>query len=444
MVSTRTSRRHRPPTARPSVAVVGSGVSGLTAAYLLQRRYDVTLYERDDRLGGHAHTHDVESSGGGTIPVDSGFIVHNERTYPWLTKLFAELGVTTRETEMSMSVSCRVCGLEYAGARGLRGLFAQRSAITDRRFLRMLPEITRFHRQARRLLHAPSLDDRSADSLSLGGFLTACGFSRFFTTHFMLPLVAAVWSSGAGDALRYPARYLFRFLDHHGMLRVHGSPTWRTVEGGSRSYVERAAKHLSAVRTSTPVRAITRHADGVELRTDTDSVEHADHLVVATHADQALALLTDPTPLESDLLGAFESTVNPTVLHTDARLLPGSTGARASWNYVLAGCTDLDDGGPGVTMTYYLNRLHRLGAEAGDTHYLVSLGSSGEIDPATVIATMRYEHPLYTARSVAAAQRAPELTTARTAYAGAWQGWGFHEDGCASGVRAAASLGVPW
>lgn len=426
---------------RASVAVVGSGIAGLTAAYLLQRRYDVTLYEADARLGGHSHTHDVTAPSGGLIPVDSGFIVHNERTYPTLLRLFAELGVRTQDAEMSMSVSCRVCGLEYAGARGLRGLFARPSSSADPRYLRMLVEIPVFHRRARRWL-AADRDDH--DTVTLGSFLTAHRFSRFFASHFLVPLVAAVWSSGTGDALRYPARHLFRFLDHHGMLSVHGSPPWRTVVGGSRTYVERAAKGLASVRTATPVRSITRHTDRVEIRSDDDTVDRFDRVVVATHADQARALLSDPTPAELDVLGAFGSSANEAVLHTDASLLPRRRGARASWNYVLETCTDLAHGRSGVTMSYSMNRLQRLGPGAGGVEYLVSLGAEDRIRPDAVIERMLYTHPIFTPRAVAAQRRLPELTTTRTAFAGAWQGWGFHEDGCVSGARAAAALGVSW
>ncbi|MBB5786637.1 NAD(P)/FAD-dependent oxidoreductase [Jiangella mangrovi] len=429
---------------RPSVAVIGSGVAGLTAAHLLQRRYDVHLFEADDRLGGHAHTHDVPGpDGGAPIAVDSGFLVHNERTYPQLVRLFGELGIATTETDMSMSVSCRSCGLEYAGALGPNGVFAQRRSVARPRFLWMLGEITAFHRRARALLAGADAGD---DGLTLGAFLARHRHTPYFTDHFVVPLVSAVWSAGRDDALAYPARFLFRFLDNHGMLAVGGSPRWRTVTGGSRSYVERAAKNLTSVRTATPVRGLRRGADGVWLREASDTVHRFDHAVVATHADQALRLLEDPTPAERDVLGTFGFSVNETVLHTDATLLPRERRAWASWNHVVPSCGD-GAGAAGaqapVAISYHLNRLHRLGA-AGGREYVVTLGATDQVAADAVVARMVYAHPIHTVETVAAQRRLPDLATGRTVYAGAWHGWGFHEDGCASGVRAAAHLGVAW
>lgn len=425
---------------RERVAVVGSGVAGLTAAYLLQRRYDVTLFEADDRLGGHAHTHDVPTPDGRVIPIDTGFIVHNQRTYPNLLRLFAELGVSTQPTEMSMSIRCEGCGLEYAGARGLAGLFAQRRAATNPRYLRMLAEVTRFHRQARRLLAAyEDSDPTRIDAVTLGAFLTLGGYSTYFVRHFMVPVVSAVWSAGPDVSLQYPARYLFSFLDNHGMLSVSGSPAWKTVVGGSRSYVERAAKELTAVQTQTPVRSIRRTADGVEIRDDADELSTVDKVVVATHPDQALTLIADPSPAEREVLGAFSYSTNETVFHTDASILPRAAEARASWNYLMPACEVT--GGDSVVVSYWMNRLHQIDEPVD---YVVSLNAADRIAASTVLDTMVYEHPAYTPASVAAQQRLPELNTGTTAYAGAYHGWGFHEDGCAAGVRAAASLGVSW
>lgn len=429
--------------------MVGSGVAGLTAAHLLQRRYEVTLFEADDRLGGHAHTHELSTPDGSVARVDSGFIVHNRRTYPNLLKLFAELGVATQDSEMSMSVRCEGCGLEYAGARGLPGLFPTIGSrppanLARPRYLRMLAEVPRFHRQARRLLDAAENagekagHEQAGDELTLGEFLTAGRYSRYFVDHFMLPVVSAVWSAGAELSARYPARYLFQFLDHHGLLRVTGSPTWRTVVGGSHTYVERAAKSLTAVALSTPVRAVLRHADGVTVRDDADTEYHADHVVIATHPDQALALLADPTDAERAVLGAFSYSRNETWLHTDTSVLPRASSARASWNYLKPGCRDRA-GAPLVS--YHMNRLQRL-AEPLD--YVVTLNGDGRVAPESVLARMTYHHPVYTPESVAAQRRLPELTTASTAYAGAYHGWGFHEDGCTAGVRAAAAFGVTW
>ena len=421
---------------REQVAVIGSGIAGLTAAYVLQRRYDVLLFEADDRLGGHAHTHEVADAGR-IFSVDSGFIVHNRRTYPHLIRLFAELGVATQPTEMSMSVRCEGCGLEYAGAKGPRGLFATPGRALRPAFLRMLLEVRRFHRDARQLLE--TTPDPAASGTTLREFLTAGGYSRFFTDHFILPLVSAVWSSGRETAERYPAAYLFQFLNHHGMLAVTGSPSWRTVTGGSKTYVERAVKNLHAVHLSTPVRVLRRTADGVEIRDDADDVHTVAKVVVATHSDQALRLLADPTPAEAAVLGAIPYSVNETVLHTDTALLPSTRAAYSSWNYLLPSCAR--GSADRAVVTYAMNQLHHLDTPV---EYLVTMNAADRIDPAAVIDRMRYEHPVYSPESVAARSRLADLTTAQTTFAGAYHGWGFHEDGCASGVAAAAAFGVTW
>jgi predicted NAD/FAD-binding protein len=414
------------------VAVIGSGVAGLTAAYLLQRRYEVTLFEAGPRLGGHAHTHDVPTSDGGLVAVDSGFIVHNEQTYPNLVRLFDELGVSTQDTEMSMSVQCHGCGLQYAGARGLPGLFARPGNALRPRYLRMLAEVLRFHRHARRVLAHPGTDD-----VTLESFLAIGGYSEYFVQHFVLPVVSAVWSAGPALSRRYPAKYLFAFLANHGMLSVTGSPRWRSVVGGSRTYVERAAKGLSAVLVSTPAQSVTIHPDGVEIRCPGET-HRVDRVVIATHPDQALALLAHPTFDERAILGSFSYSSNETWLHTSPSVLPSSAGARASWNYLKTSCDGADDP---VLVSYDMNRLMRL-TEPLD--YVVTLNARDRVPAESVIAKMTYEHPVYTPESVAAQRRLPSLNTGRVAYAGAYHGWGFHEDGCASGVRAAASMGVTW
>ncbi|MFC8729956.1 NAD(P)/FAD-dependent oxidoreductase [Streptomyces bacillaris] len=420
---------------RRRTAVVGSGVAGLTAAHVLHKAHDVTLYEADDRVGGHAHTHELSASDGRVHRVDSGFIVHNRRTYPHLLRLFDELGVATQESEMSMSVRCEGCGLEYAGARGIAGLLAQPRSALRGPYLRMLAEVPRFHRAARALLELP---EGPATEMTLGEFTRRGRFSPYFHAHFLTPMVSAVWSCDPVTALRYPARYLFRFLAHHGMLTVGGSPVWRTVTGGSRAYVERVVKQLTAVHTATPVRAVTRHADGVELTTEDGTTTPYDSVVIATHPDQALRLLADPTDAERATLGAFTYSRNPTLLHTDTALLPRSRGARASWNYLMPSCAaDADH----VTVSYDMNRLQRLDAPE---RFVVTLNGSDRADPASVRARMVYEHPVYTPESVSAQARLPALSGPVTAFAGAYHGWGFHEDGCRSGAEAAAALGVTW
>jgi predicted NAD/FAD-binding protein len=419
---------------RPSVAVIGAGVSGLTAAYLLSRTHDVTLFEAEDRLGGHAHTHDVTGSDGRRHAVDSGFIVHNDVTYPWLRKLFGELDVQVRPTEMSMSVRCEGCGLEYAGGRGLRGVFAQPRRLIDPRFLWMLWQVKRFHRRALAFL-------RTADEENLttyGEFLEREEFSGYFIAHYAVPVVSCVWSAGRETALAYPARYLFRFLDHHGMLRVGGSPQWYSIAGGSRVYVKRLAGLLKDVRAAHAVTDVTRNEGGIEIRDVTGQVTRVDRVVIATHADQALGLLTDPSDEEVTTLKQFGYSSNVTVLHTDRSVLPDAAQARASWNYRMTSCHRPAQ--PAV-VTYWMNRLQ--GYRAAQD-FLVTLNDRERLDPESIVATMEYEHPIYTPEAVCAQSRLSGLATGRTVYAGAYHGWGFHEDGCRSGVEAARHFGVTW
>jgi predicted NAD/FAD-binding protein len=412
--------------------VVGSGVAGLTAAYVLQRSAEVTLYEADDRLGGHADTHEVLGADGALRNVDTGFIVHNQRTYPMLRRLFDELGIATQESEMSMSISCAGCGLEYAGGRGLSGLLPSLRTVSRPRYLRLLGEVARFYRRAHDLLAG---DD---DTVTVREFLIRHRFSNYFAAHFVTPVIAAVWSMAPTDAGDYPARYLFTFLENHGALAVKGSPAWYTVVGGSARYVERAAKGLSAVETSTPVRSLRRVEHGVEVRTDGGDVRGFDGVVIATHPHQALGMLAAPTQAQREVLGAIDYTVNPTLLHTDTSVLPRAPRAQASWNYSMPSC---DATPTTVHVSYNMNRLQRLD---GPQTYLVTLNGAEGVSPGSVIDRMSYEHPVYTTDSVAARGRLPELNDDVVAFAGAYHGWGFHEDGCRSGVQAAAALGVSW
>jgi uncharacterized protein len=410
-----------------TVAVIGSGVAGLVAAYALSARDRVTLFEADTRIGGHAHTHYVDRGDGYIVGVDSAFLVHNDRTYPTLCRLFANLGVATQETDMSMSVRDDATGLEYAGARGIGGLFPSSSSLTRPRYLLMLAEIKRFHAAATRLLQT------DADDATLGAFLDRHGFSRYFVDHFMTPLVAAVWSSPPGEAMRYPARYLFVFLEHHGMLSVFGSPTWRTVVGGSANYVEEILNRVDEVWAGETVTSVLRVPDGVRVTAGVTRV--FDAAVIATHPDQALLMLAEPTDAERAVLGAIPYCANHAQLHTDESMLPRHRRARASWNYLVTPNHD------SVLVTYDVSRLMRLD---GPRRFLMTLGGRDHVDPATVLAEMTYSHPVYTPESVAAQRLLPTLDDDRVVFAGAYHGWGFHEDGAASGLRAARRLGADW
>lgn len=428
-------------TAPRRIAVVGSGVAGLTAAYVASAASNgahVTLLEADERLGGHADTHDVTDPTGRALRIDSGFIVHNRRTYPVLLRLFDELGVPTQASEMSMSISDEATGLEWAGALGRRGIFP--SGTGNHRnpaYLRMLREVPRFHRRARRLL--ADADDPAADPTTLAAFLDQGRFSPYFRRHFMEPLVAAVWSCDPETALDYPAAYLFSFLSHHGMLQVFGSPTWRTVTGGSRTYVDAVAAAVRGrggdIRTGTPVASVRETPEGVEVVTPTGP-EVYDAVVIAAHPEQALGMLAEPSTAQREVLGAIPYSPNTALLHTDDRLMPRAEDAHASWNFRRPARER-----SGVLVTYDMTRLQRLPTS---TRYLVTLGGEDLVDPATVIARRDYAHPLYTPSSVAAQRRLPEIDSDRLAFAGAYHGWGFHEDGARSGLRAAERLGLLW
>ena len=411
------------------IAVIGSGIAGLGAAYVLSRAHDVELFESAGYAGGHTNTVPL-TLGGRELALDTGFIVHNEANYPKLIRLFGELGVTTQDSEMSFSVSCRRCGLEYSGRRPL----AQPSNLVRPRFLRLLRDVVRFLRTARSLLD----EERYADA-TLAEVVASEHYSAAFHDHFLVPLTAAIWSTGPTEAPDFPAAYAIRFFDNHGMLGF-SRHRWRTVTGGSRRYVEAILDRAPLrLHLQTPVVALTRHADGIELRTADDAARPFDRAVVATHPDQALALLADPTDDERRILGAFRYTTNETVLHRDERLLPSTPAARASWNFHVDDCRE-----PAAkpTITYYLNRLQRLDEPE---HYSVTLNRSGEIREDRVIERIEYHHPLYTRASLAAQGDLPRLEAVpHTVYCGAYHGFGFHEDGLVSGLAAASALGVDW
>jgi predicted NAD/FAD-binding protein len=411
------------------IAVIGSGISGLGAAYVLSRAHHVDLFEREPRLGGHAHTHDIAVAGG-TQSLDSGFLVFNERTYPNFIALLDQLGVASHATDMCFGVRCRRCGLEYA-SQSISSLLAQRRRVLDPRHIGMLVEIVRYFRSARRFLSSTEGYD-----LTLGGFLDREQFSQRLRRHFVLPMGGAIWSASFADIMDAPARTILQFYDNHGLLAASAAPPWRTVTGGSRSYVDAIARTVSgAIHTSAPVARIVRLAEGVEVHTGGGTVRHFDCVVIATHADTALALLADPSPAEEEALGAFRYSVNRTVLHTDVSVLPRARRAWASWNCDIHDC---QDGSAPVSLTYHLNRLQGI---AGDTQYCVTL--NGRTAPrGQVLATMDYSHPVLDRTAVMAQARVDALNGQRhTYYCGAHLRFGFHEDGLVSALRVAERLG---
>ncbi len=418
---------------RGRVAVIGAGVAGLTAAYLLQRMWRVTVYEADTRLGGHAHTHRIRLPGGSELALDTGFLVYNAANYPNLIRLFREQAVPTESSDMSLSVTCDGCGLEYSSGSGLRALPRRLAEAGQPSGVDLLEETAEFNRAARALLSASVPPD-----LTLAAMLADNGLSAYFAEHVVLPLISIIWSCDMATAGRYPVGALLAFLDNHGLLMAGDATRWRTVTGGSAVYVERVAATLSEVLRGTPVRAVRRMPDGVEIRDSADRVRQFDRVVIAVHPVDALRLLADPTAAENTVLSALAYVRNPAVLHTDGTMLPRRALHYSSWNHRQSAC---QPGDQELTVSYYLNRLQNIDSP---TPYLVTLSGHEKVDPALVLARIDYEHPLYTPESVAARSRLPELTTSVTAYAGAYHGWGFHEDGCRSGVAAAEAFGVRW
>jgi predicted NAD/FAD-binding protein len=403
------------------IAIVGTGIAGLSAAHRLHPEHEIVVYEASDRLGGHTNTVRVDTAEE-TQWIDTGFIVFNDRNYPGFEALLEEIGVASQPSHMGFSVSDGKGRFEYSGTP--RGIFARRSHLVSPSFLGMLREWRRFNREARALI------GMNGTAPSLGHWLEEKGFSKHFVERLIVPQAAAVWSADPEQMWSFPASFMAEFFENHGMYSLRDRPSWRTVSGGSVSYVEAiSAPWRDRIRLSAPVRRIERHADGVTIEADGCESERFDEVVVATHSDQALALLADPSRAEREVLGAIPYQPNEAVLHTDASLMPRRRAVWSSWNFHLA------EGPPrGSTVTYWMNNLQRLRA---GRQYFVTLNRGGEIDPQKTIARFEYDHPMYTAAGVAAQARHGEISgVRRTHYCGAYWGWGFHEDGVVSARRA--------
>ena len=407
------------------IAIVGTGISGLMAAHLLHSEHEIAVFEASDRLGGHAHTVAVEE-GSRRLAIDTGFIVFNDRNYPNFERLLAELGVAHRPSHMSFSVSDGRGDFEYSGTP--RGLFARPAHLLSPSFLGMLREWRRFNREARGLI------GMNGTAPSLGAWLEQRGFSRNFVERLIVPQASAVWSADPAQMWSFPASFMAEFFENHGMYSLRGRPRWRTVAGGSTSYVEAiSAPWRDRVRLRSPVMRIERLPDHVRIAAAGSGWEDFDRVVIATHSDQALALLGDPSAAERDVLGASPYQRNEGVIHTDDSLLPRRRAAWSSWNFHL---TERPAGR--TTVTYWMNNLQGL---RGRRQYLLTLNRGEEIDPARVLGRFTYEHPVYTREGVAAQARRAEIDGARrTHYCGAYWGWGFHEDGVLSAMRTCEGL----
>jgi len=410
------------------IAIIGSGVSGLACAHLLHPRHDVTVFESDGRAGGHANTVTV-TLGSREHRVDTGFIVYNERNYPLFTRLLGQLDVDSRPSDMSFSVSDEDAGMEWSGS-SLAAVFAQPANLARPSFLRMLADVARFNHRARALTAAPPALD-----ITLGDFLADGGYSSRFVDWYLVPLAASIWSADPASITDFPIAALVRFFDNHGLLGLRNQPQWRTVVGGSASYVASITQPLGRrLRLAAPVSKLVRRADGVEVASASDDITKFDHVIVATHSDQALRLLSDPTRVERDVLGAIGYRPNVATLHTDARLLPRTPRARASWNWHrLSGSTE-------PTLTYDLGRLQGIDAPVP---VCLTLNRPGAVDPRSVIETIVYSHPVFDAAALRAQLRHGEISGRdRISYCGAYWGFGFHEDGIVSAHRVCAQLGV--
>ncbi len=407
------------------IAIIGSGIAGLAAARMLSRDQEVTLFEANDYLGGHTHTHQVEQ-GGQSFAVDTGFIVFNPVHYPLLTRMLGELGVGSRPTTMSFSVHNEATGLEY-NAASLDTLFCQRHNLVSRRFWGMVRDLLRFYREA------PSLLDLQGPGPTLGDYLAEHHYGAAFRDEHLVPMASALWSSPATQILSFPARYLVQFMANHQMLQIYGRAQWRVVEGGSASYVRAMRSGWNVVeRLQCPVLAVRRQFTGVEV-TSAAGTERFDHVVMACHSDEALRLLADPSEREREILGAIRYQPNDTVLHTDAAVLPRHRKAWAAWNAHIPRVA-----GERCTVSYCMNLLQGL---VSREPFVVTLNRTDAIDPARIVRRLLYHHPVYDTAAVEAQKHKHDIQgRLRTWFAGAYWGWGFHEDGLRSAVEVAEAL----
>lgn len=413
-----------------NIAVVGAGVAGLTAAYYLSRHHRVTIYERNGYLGGHTNTIEIPDGPDAGTPVDTGFIVMNHRNYPVLTRLFEDLDVGLRDSDMSFGYRCEETGLAYAGT-SLNTLFAQRSNLLRPSYYGMIRDILRFYRQSNHDLSQNSVGDRS-----LGDYLVDGGYGNLFVHHHLLPMGAAIWSTPCDQMMDFPARSFLHFLRNHGLLSVGDRPQWRTVVGGSFAYVKRMMTDFAGTaHTNTPVQQVKRTNDGVALTLQGGETVTHDAVVLATHADITRKLLADPSEAEASLLAPWEYSVNRTILHWDERVLPQNKRARASWNYCRETGTE-----EAVSVTYDMNRLQGLNTRR---HYLVSLNRKAPIRDETIVYQVDYTHPTYTLASMGTQERLPGLNGKRnTWFCGSYFGYGFHEDAAHSASLVLKDFGI--
>ncbi|MBN1140460.1 MAG: FAD-dependent oxidoreductase [Deltaproteobacteria bacterium] len=417
---------------RQNIAVIGGGVAGIVAAYLLGRKHDVTLFDRNDYLGGHTHTIEIEDGPDAGLAVDTGFIVLNDATYPLFQRFLRRLGVDTRVSEMSFGFQCLKTGLTYAGTN-FNGLFIQRRNLVNPRFLGFLLEIGRFSKQARKDLEAGEIPP-----CTLAEYLEKGGFSSFMVDNYLVPMAAAIWSTPTRKTTEFPAEPFLRFFRNHGLLSFRNRPQWRTVVGGSHAYVKAFTRDFTGtLQLSAPITGVSRAPEKVQLDLASGETLAFDLVIIATHADEALRLLKDPSEDEQRLLSPWRYQINRTVLHTDGSLLPKQKAARAAWNFT----READPSGERpVFVTYYMNRLQGFSARQD---YCVTLNRKQPFRPETVIAEMNYHHPLYTFESMETQAHLPLLNgRRRTFFCGSYFGFGFHEDAVRSAVAVGESFGI--